>query len=85
MNEAKCVAQTAKEPTIDERLNVLLDLVHSTANKADSVFGKLFRDCEAPCVEGKNTPADCVESKIRFAIDKAEETSKTLSSILSQL
>lgn len=84
MNEL-CAAKTTKDPTIDESLNKLLDLVHATEDKADSIFGKLFRDCEPPCETAQSNPVNCVESKIRLAIEKADITLKTLTAIQQQL
>lgn len=84
MNEL-CAIKTTKELTIDESLNKLLDLVHATADKADSIFGKLFRDCEPPCETAQSNPVNCVESKIRLAIEKADITAKILAEIQSQL
>lgn len=89
MNEAKCaggVAPMCKQPTIDERLERLLSLVHSTADRSDHVYSRLFRDSDPPLVNcTEKTPANCVESKLSIAVDKAEETLKRLESVLDQL
>lgn len=85
LNETKCTVAT-KEPTIDDNLNKLLGLVHQTADRADAIYGRLFRDIDAPCEpQSPNNPVECVESKIRLAIDKAESTAKILAEIQSQL
>jgi len=86
MNEYPSTANVPQpKPTIDTRLERLLEFVHQSAEKAHAIEGELFGNSREPCIQPPTDPAGCIETKIILAVEKADETLKTLTNIQNGL